>query len=71
MPHPRPPPPPPPPLPGARYQPRVGAQHDDTILVHLKAAPATIRARMAGAPHEHPAVPDTDVEAVQVGARAS
>ena len=34
---------------------------DDTLLVHLYAAPDTIRARMAAAPHPHSLVPAADV----------
>ena len=34
---------------------------DDTMLVHLYAAPETIRARMAATPHPHSLVPAADV----------
>ena len=34
---------------------------DDTMLVHLYAAPETIRARMAATPHPHSLVPIADI----------
>ncbi len=37
---------------------------EDTILVHLKARPETIRARMAANPHTHQLVPAADVEQI-------
>jgi hypothetical protein len=37
----------------------------DTILVHLKAAPSVIEARMASNPHPYPLVPKTDIVKVQ------
>lgn len=43
------------------YEPDMPA---DTILVHLKARPEIIRARMASHPHPHQLVPTADVEEV-------
>ena len=37
---------------------------EDTILVHLKASPETIRRRMKETPHAYPVVPDGDVEEI-------
>jgi hypothetical protein len=45
-----------------QYEPEMP---EDTLLVHLKASPATIRARMERAPHEYPLVRKEDVESVQ------
>ena len=43
------------------YEPKFP---DDTILVHLHAAPEVIRSRMTVAPHPHQLVPSQDVEEI-------
>lgn len=43
------------------YEPDLPA---DTMLVHLKARPEVIRARMASHPHPHQLVPPTEVEEI-------
>ena len=45
-----------------KYETKMPA---DTVLLHLKADPAVIRARMANAPHKTQQVQPDDVEGVQ------